>query len=114
MLPGCTWAIVKVRSLIVKLVEAFLKEIRRRTIEMEVTARWFIYIDDGALSLSGHRGAVSILMEWASRMFINWLVHALRKPISVAKLQCVASDVASRDTIKEGMRSMGITVGSHG
>ena len=110
ILPGCTWATVHIRFMMLSPADSFCSSLRARLQRWEVGFRFSVFVDDMILALSGTRWAVASCHVWASRLLLQWLTRVLQKPIAVQKLQCVASSASLKKLLGPGMSTLAIPV----
>ncbi len=110
IVPGCTWATVLIRTLVIGPCEKLLQAIRRRAEGWDVRGSLNVYVDDLALTTSGCLRTVSMLHVWSSRVLMGWVTRRMHKQLAIDKLACVASSSALRAALRRPLRELGCSV----
>ncbi len=110
IIPGCTWATVFVRTLVIGPCERFIRQVRARYHEWGLSSRVCIYIDDVELSTAGNSQGLMLLHAWATSLLFHWIRDKLCKDLAPDKLFCVAPSPTIRKALGEKLHHLGIKV----
>ncbi len=110
VLPGCTWATVHVRILIIKPVENFLKKMGLMTDTWRVALTLMIYIDDGIITTIGAMESVATVHARVTRALIEFIKVVLKKGVVREKVQCVATTPALRKRLAAQMNDASLRI----
>ncbi len=114
IIPGCTWATVFVRTLVIGPCERFIRQIRDRYREWGLTSRVCMYIDDVELSSAGNPRSLMFMHAWATSLLFHWVRDKLCKELAPDKLYCIASSPTVRKALGEKLHHLGIKMAKEG
>ncbi len=110
VIPGCTWATVFVRAIIIGPAEKFQEAVAVRFRGFDVAHTLSIYIDDLVMTTMGCSRDVALLHVWATRLLLQWAAGQLRKRLAEGKLFCIASSAPLRFILARLLRDTGCQV----
>ncbi len=108
VLPGCTWATVHVRLMLIRPVEGFMRNIRQHVEGWMVQVTLSLYVDDWALTTTGDVGGVAFIHPIITRGLVQWVLNYLRMRVAPDKIACVTSSTRLRDTLKPRLAELGV------
>ncbi len=114
VIPGCTWATVLIRAIIIGPAERFLAAVTQRRAGFDVDINFSVYIDDLVLTTRGFAREVALLHSWCSRLLIQWVTQRLRKRLAPDKLLCIVSSPSLRCALARAMRELGCKIAHEG
>ncbi len=110
IIPGCTWATVFVRTLVIGPCERFIRQVRTRYREWGLSSRVCMYIDDVELSSAGDAQSLTLLHAWATSLLFHWIRGKLCKDLAPDKLFCVSPSPTVRRALDAKLHHLGIKV----
>jgi hypothetical protein len=108
ILAGCTFALLGIRLITIKPVEALMRLIDARIKGWTAACHPMFYVDDGVVATTGDLDAVATLHGWISRLVLNWVRAVLHKSVAAHKSSCVVSCKRLRDRLTKDMDALGI------
>ncbi len=114
VLPGCAWATVHVRLLLVKPVDQFMRRLSAQIEDWLVFVYLSLYVDDWALTTTGTASKVAFVHPIITRALLLWIRAFLRMKMAPDKIGCVASDPRLRDILHKHLKADGVPVSVHG
>ncbi len=114
VLPGCTWATVHVRLILIKPVDGFVRQLNNMSRTWGTRANISFYIDDGTATTSGPLNSVAFAHARITDAFMAFVKGVLRKKLAQGKIQCVATTPQLRTRLQEQLRDSSIKVAAHG
>ncbi len=110
VLPGCAWATVHVRMILIRPVDKFIEKLKDRIDGWVVHVALSLYVDDWALTATGDFDGVAFLHPLLTRSLLLWIARCLKMRVATEKLTCVASSAHLRDTLRPLLRDDGVPV----
>ena len=110
IVPGCTWAMVFIRCIMVGPTERFILELCSLISGNELALVLRIYVDDLTLLVSGPLRGLTSYVAVAAHKLIDWVQRALRLTVAVDKLICIASSAQVRNALKEILSPAGFRI----
>ncbi len=110
LIPGCTWATILIRMLVIGPAEKFLDAMKARCSGFDIRFHLNIYVDDLALTTTGFYRELVLIHAWATRLLVQWITQRLRKRLAENKLICVASSTFVRGALAVALRGTGCNV----
>ncbi len=114
VLPGCAWATVHVRLMLVKPVDRFMKHLNVQIADWLVDVFLSLYVDDWVLSTIGQASRVAFVHPIITRALIQWIRSYLHLRIAPDKIGCVVTTPKLRDVVGRHLKYDNVPVSLHG
>ncbi len=114
VIPGCTWATVLIRMMVIGPAEKFLRAVQQRCTGFDVSINLNIYVDDLAVTTRGFAREAILLHTWVTRLLVQWITQRLHKRLAANKLICIASSPYLRGALENNLGSIGCSVSLEG
>ncbi len=114
IIPGCTWATVLIRTIMVAPAEKFIRTARERAEGFDARFLLNVYIDDLAMTTTGSIRDVLFFHSWATKLLVQWVQARLKKSLARDKLVCIASTPTLRSGLTRALNRCGCKVALEG